>query len=472
MAFVNYLDLMPGAKDTAQGIADTKAAWLALGSNCQGILRRVKALVNTARSDAGLYANQQFQGYVVFIPNPYYIALDVSDVIRPRYAQPSANDFGGAIKITTPGTYTVNASSLVSGTAAVDIDSSNGDVIIDGGNILSAGNAFTIRGYGRVIIRNVRGWGLPPTVSGATHGKFVSAFRPRKCIVENNVAHKFGTMILMQEPDDTALASDLITRRNLIYDINGRLSNGNYPNEKSNGIQYDGQKSRAGQLIEDNFIQNELADTTVEDNLNVHNSSGTAASLFTVRNNMVDQGYGPSGSGITTDGDPSKQADPATAAAFVEAYGNTFLGIRNGSLNNSGGHDVYYHDNVAICANLLPDGTPRPPGTYGYNSGLSISNSTNAPAAAFYNNRMENNLLCINHQYYHLTSDKRHDLATPVYGGQEYRNNTIPIGANSYLKGDLPDNTASRAMETLWKNIHLQKWAQRNIKIGPLGQWR
>ncbi|UOR07150.1 hypothetical protein MUN82_08640 [Hymenobacter aerilatus] len=448
----------------------SEADWRALGPNCQGIVRRLKGLVNTARSDAGIYANKKFQGYAVFIPNPYYVTLDTSGILLPRQPRPALNELGPPIVISQPGTYTISAGSGVSNKPAVEITAQNGLVDIIGGHVVSASDAFLNRGYCEVRIRNVFGWGLPPTVDGVTHGKAVNAFRPRLLTVENCQFQSFGTMILAQQPDDTARASTLTVSKTILYDIDGRFKNGTKPSEKSNGVQFDGQVSRPGMLIEDNFIQNHLPDTTAEDNFNIHNSSGTAASPAIVRNNIVDQSYGASGSGITTDGDKDKQANAATAAAFTEAYGNTFLGIRNGSLNNSGGHDNDYHDNVVVCANLLPDGSPRPASTYDYNAGASISNSTNAPASAFYNNRTRNNLLCVNHSYYHFAINGRHDLAGFDYGtqNQPWRTNIIPIDDNTYLVGDLPNGTASRAMETLWKNIHLQRWAQQGIKLGPL----
>ena len=456
MPYTNLKTVMPNTLDTSSGSGLADIDWRALPNTTQGLIRRVAAIgTNTALSTTS-YSGIQYQGLGILIKNPTYVVKDTSNILVPDY---DVNDYTGGTSaiITVSGTYTgITYRSTVSGTPAVQVNAD--DVIFENCVFISAGDCIKTSGYRKITVRNCKGFILNPTNTNSTRGKFINAYQCRKVLVENCWSTN-GVGILCQLFSGDGRDGNTITiRNNILRNINGRLSNGNYPNEKSNGIQLTGIQGIANCIIENNHILNEEGLTTVEDNINMHNTRGFADSHIIIRGNCIDGPGGNTGSGFTTDGDKSFQDDPDKAAAYIEVYNNYFLGVSNGSINISGGNNNLAYNNWCVSANENLDGTQRTK----YCAGASIFNSTNSPDTSFFNNKVIDNVFAINHPYYHFSVEKRHDIDTSS------GNNKMLLPDNCYLKGDKPDGTVSKSFERSFKAQWLQVMSQLGVQLGPL----
>jgi parallel beta-helix repeat protein len=142
-----------------------------------------------------------------------------------------------------------------------------------------------------------------------------------------------------------------------------------------------------------NEVINKPNESAVEDNINMHLSSGTSDSPILIHDNYIQGAYpsnltsGFSGGGIMlADGANATASD---ASAFVRAYGNHVVSTTNYGIAIAGGHDnLIYNNRVISCGYVnLSSGL-----TYisGQNVGIYIMNVTKS--TAFYNNTARDNI--------------------------------------------------------------------------------
>ncbi|MBR0571549.1 hypothetical protein KB205_13015 [Microvirga sp. STS03] len=295
-----------------------------------------------------------------------------------------AQNYSKPIVITKGGTYTGNWESNNADVPAVDIQTSEPVVIINS-NIRSAG--ILIKSWyhnADITIKITNGYGLSPTpyTGSAKTRRFVALNDFKNLVIEN--CYLEGTAGIgvgdnyrgNGTPDQT-----IRIRYNLVKNIDGRVYAGTV---HSQFVQFNFKGSLPHAEISWNQVINEPNRSLVEDNINIFNSRGTAASPIKIHNNYI-QGAYPlfaadssfSGGGILMDGDGNLK----TCTAYVEAYENHLVNLGNYSMGIASGNNIRYHHNRAINAATFEDGEKFLMYTSGfwsldyYKKGTTFSNS-------------------------------------------------------------------------------------------------
>ncbi|MGI4886580.1 MAG: Ig-like domain-containing protein [Janthinobacterium lividum] len=305
-------------------------------------------------------------------------------------AQAQTVTYADPIVITKGGTYTGNYRSNNSGQPAVLVNT-NDPVILDGCNLAGAGNLIQAGGGADLTVRNCRGQGLAPSVDNQAPGRFLDSYQAQRLVVEHNELVQTSGIVVNRWGGSGAPSQTLTVRYNRVRNIDGRWRNGG--STRSSFLILNTVQHLAGVDIAYNEVINAPNQSLVEDNINLYNSSGTAASPLRVHDNFVRGAY-PfpatasqfTGTGLTTDGDAGTLDG---AAAYIEADHNQFVSTCNAAMNIAAGHDVYYHDNRMVTSALLPDGS-RLTATY---AATAVFNYYQQPANLFFNNRVENNVI-------------------------------------------------------------------------------
>ena len=308
--------------------------------------------------------------------------------LLPALGQAQAVSYTGPIVITTGGTYTGNYQSLASGVPCVLVNTTAA-VVLEGCNLSGAGNLIQSGTGANLTVRHCRGTGLAPTVDNRAPGHFLDAYQAQSLIIEHNELAQTGGIVVNRWAAAAAAGQTLAVRYNRAVNIDGRYRNGG--GDRASFLLLNTVQHLAGVEVAYNEVLNAPDRSLVEDNLNLYDASGTAASPIRVHDNFVRGAYpfpataGPfTGSGMTTDGAARTAGE---AAAYVEADHNQFVSTGNAAMNIAAGHDVYYHDNRCVSSGYLADGRRFAAGFVG----LGVFNYYKQPADVFFNNRVENN---------------------------------------------------------------------------------
>ncbi|MET4107535.1 hypothetical protein [Hymenobacter sp. UYP22] len=308
------------------------------------------------------------------------------------------------------GTYTGHYQSTSSGQACIRIATTE-PVVLEGCELRGPGLLIDARGGGaNLTVRNCRGYGEQPTTDNQARGRFLEINDGTHLLAERNyLDHTSGLLVYRWQGAGTA-AQTITVRANQARNIDGRYRNGGgalvsfLQLNQVHGVEHID--------ISWNEIVNMPNHSLVEDNINLHNSSGTARSPLLVHHNYIQGAYplpatAPkfTGSGITTDGDASSAL---TTTAYVEAYQNTVVSTCNAGMNIAAGHHNYFHHNRIITSGLLPDGS-RLPATY---AGTAVFNGYEKPGTVFFGNRMHSNTIGFVSWGRHSPYPNRHDLST------------------------------------------------------------
>ncbi|AEV84798.1 RNA polymerase sigma factor rpoD [Actinoplanes sp. SE50] len=290
--------------------------------------------------------------------------------------------FQGPLTITKGGTYRGNWRSTDPGVPAVSIRTSE-PVILQDCQVQGPGDLISARFSDRdaqtgidLTVRDCRGTGQDPRITGKTRGFFVLAVWPKKIVVENNYfEHTRGvTLIGDNKPGST---DSIRVQRNQVRNVDGRVTGtsgcsttlNTYPFPTRNGqcganaIALNGfQHTRTGIDIGWNEIINTAGQSQSEDNINLSNSSGTAQQPIRIHDNYVQGAYprnpatdASSGSGINI-ADSGTGVNPAYAPAFVHGENNQIVSTTNVGILIAAGHDNTLTGNRVISSGLLPDG--------------------------------------------------------------------------------------------------------------------
>ena len=377
------------------------------------------------------------------------VTLLLALALAPASAQTIV--YSAPIVITQGGTYTGNYRSLSSSVPCVLINT-NAPVVLEGCLLTGAGNLIQSGDGANVTVRNCTGQGLTPTVSNQSPGRFLDAYRAQSLTIEHNAFTQTSGIVVNRWSGTGLPGQTLTVRYNKVRNIDGRWINGG--STRSSFVILNTVQHLAGVEVAYNEVFNAPDQSLVEDNINLYNSSGTAASAIRVHDNFVRGAYpypatatGFTGTGMTTDGDDSTLSG---SAGFIEADHNQFVGTGNAAMNLAAGHDIYYHDNRAVTSGTLPDGRTFSAGW----AGFGVFNYYNQPASVYFNNRVENNTVGYVRWGANSPYANRQDLSPGSCG---------PCTGTISLPN--PITTATEDAEvTLWQT----KVQQAGVVIGPL----
>lgn len=308
------------------------------------------------------------------------------------------------------GTYTGRYQSTASGQACIRIATTE-PVVLDGCELRGPGLLIDARAGGaHLTVRNCRGYGEQPTTDNQARGRFLEINNGTHLLAEHNyLDHTSGLLVYRWQGSGTA-AQTITVRGNQVRNIDGRYRNGG--GAKVSFLQLNQVHGVEHIAISWNEVINTPDHSLVEDNINLHNSSGTARSPLLVHHNYIQGAYplpatAPTftGSGITTDGDASSAL---TTTAYVEAYQNTVVSTCNAGMNIAAGHHNYFHHNRILTSGLLTDGR-RLPAAY---AGMAVFNAYEKPATVFFANRMSSNTIGFVSWGRQSPFPNRHDLST------------------------------------------------------------
>ena len=287
------------------------------------------------------------------------------------------------IFIKTAGTYTGNYRSFSAAVPAIEVYAS-GQVIIENCNVVGPGPLIRVWSETNLIIRNCNGYGETDAP-----GKFLESANLKSLTMENNYFENVSKGVLVYQFHGTGGASESIR-------IVGNIGRNMRGTDRPSFIQFNQVKGISNVEIAYNQSINTPGISSVEDNINLYNSSGTVASPILVHDNYIQGSYPRelnwafTGTGMTTDGDGTV----SLMSHDIEARDNTFLSTCNSGMNIAGGYNTRYHHNRIVTSSQLPDGSgPIPAGcTWAATAGW---NYFNLPSGSpyFKNNSIDNNVI-------------------------------------------------------------------------------
>jgi hypothetical protein len=304
---------------------------------------------------------------------------------KKRSAKATTIGYDSPIVISKGGTYSGNWESKDTEVAAVEIKTSE-PVIIENSSIRGAG--YLVKSWGHsanITIRNTKGYGLTPT-------PWFLYEKPRRFLIVNDFKHVVVENCYMENTAGIYIGDDyqgdsspnntIKIRYNEAKNIDGRIYDGWY---RVQFVQFNFRNPIQHAEIAWNQIINEPDRSLVEDNINIYNSRGTAASPILIHNNYI-QGAYPlpatskdySGGGILSD---SPETDAETSTAHLRIYSNQLVGLGNYCIGIAGGNNIEVYDNRAIVSGMIDAQTPFNCWTSGiwakdyYNTGSTFANS-------------------------------------------------------------------------------------------------
>lgn len=306
--------------------------------------------------------------------------------------------YQGPLVITKGGTYTGNYQSTNYKTPAVLIQTKE-PVVLENMNLRGPGNL--IFGFGlNLTVRNTRGYGVNPNIYGKPTGRFIDAQEILNLKLENNYLEGTGGIYAYIFNGNSAAGQTIKILRNKIKNIDGRLSNGagGYLNQRYyfQFVQFNRVRSVANVEIAWNEVINEPGQSSLEENINMYSSSGTAASPIKIHDNYLKGAYAIypatdtnySGGGILLgDGDASNMT---VAPGYVDVYNNQIIDTSNQGVGIAGGHDHRVYNNRIVSSGRLSNGQP----VAAQNVGIYLWDIANGSRyGTFFNNSFYNNTL-------------------------------------------------------------------------------
>ena len=268
-------------------------------------------------------------------------------------------------------------------------------VVFDRCTFIGRGNLIQSRvDHSDITVRNCTGTGENPNIAGRWAGRFLEDESFDRVRVEHcELDHTAGIYLrecLGKREGGMGGTIDIVANRAI--DIDGRKSDGHggyldfnlRTNKRTNlteagfsevqFVQFDGVHGVPRVEIAWNHVLNEPGRSRVEDNINLYNSSGTAASPITIHDNCIRGAYNfdpsaqskndgifsydlsYSGGGIMLGDGAAKLV--GDRPAYIEALDNVVIGTTNYGIAIAAGHDISFQRNVIVSAGLLPNGQP------------------------------------------------------------------------------------------------------------------
>ncbi|MGE5611181.1 MAG: NPCBM/NEW2 domain-containing protein [Bacillota bacterium] len=356
--------------------------------------------------------------------------------------------YSAPITITKGGTYTGNWQSLNANVPAVRIATSEPVTIVNS-HITSRGDLIETSGYNaNVTVRNTYGYGLNPNVRGRYPGRFLNVSGFVNVNLQNNYMEGTSGVYLDGYRGNHTANQTVKVIGNRARNIDGRYSNGNGgfltgpdDNYYVQFFQINGVKDLVGAEVAWNEVINDPYKSRVEDNISIHNTSGTSGSPFRIHDNYIQGGYPADAANDTSyTGGGIMLSD--NGSAYVRAYNNQVISTTNYGMAISSGHDNQFYNNRIISSGYLADGTY----IRGQNVGAYIWNQNGE--STFRNNSGSNNVIGW------VQSGGRNDEWTP--DAASWTGNTSMSGAVS--------RTTEAGEFTLWQN----KVSSSRVSVGPV----
>ena len=277
------------------------------------------------------------------------------------------------VYISAGGTYTGNWVNLEPNHPAVSVIT-GAPVIIENCSITSAGDGIASYNFNaNVTVRNCRGQALNPNVAGVPKGYFVVLNNFSSMVVEHNLIEGFrfgGTATNSPiEAAETFSGQRIVFRYNVVYDVEGRFSDGHggyQPGDSVLGTAAPGSAFQTWLVrnVDMEIAWNEIINrpyvSQPEDVISTAETRGLAARPIHIHDNYV-QGVNPAnasvyrtygGCGIQLGDSPSK-----SDVGYTSVHDNQVVNFSGCGVSISSGHNNDVHHNRAISARTLPDGT-------------------------------------------------------------------------------------------------------------------
>lgn len=312
------------------------------------------------------------------------VAVATLFFVRGAQAVEPALAYAAPLKISAPGTYSGNYRSYSASVPAIDVYTS-GTVVLENCTVAGPGPLIRVWSETTLVVRNCNGYG-----EGDAPGKFLESANLKSLTMENNYFENVSKGVLVYQFHGRGGASESIR---IVGNVGRNMGS---TQDRASFIQFNQVIGVSNVEIAWNQVLNEPLKSAVEDNINLYNSSGTAASPISVHDNYVQGAYPRdlhwsfSGSGMTTDGDGNLQMTPGN----IEAKENTFVSTCNAAMNIAGGSNIRYHHNRMVSSSQLPDGSGEIPAGCTW-AGTAGWNYFNMPAGSpyFANDSIDSNVI-------------------------------------------------------------------------------
>lgn len=270
-----------------------------------------------------------------------------------------------------------------------------------------------------------------------------------KVTVENNHIEGTSGIYVYQYVGNHTAAQTVTVQRNIVKNIDGRVADGaggwliGAPDSENyrQFFQINGVHGLSGAQIAWNQIINEPNQSRVEENINIHDTTGLPGDPIRIHNNYI-QGAFPSDGldALVSTGGGIMVSD--NGSSYIHAHDNQIVNSGHVGMIITSGHDNAIYNNRIISSGLDPDGLPQ---VYS-NVGAAIWNFNNE--VTFTNNVGYGNVIG-----WVSADGTRNDF-------------WVPDAAAWYNNVELPD-PVTRVVEAdeyvLWK----QKLQGNGIALGP-----
>jgi hypothetical protein len=260
------------------------------------------------------------------------------------------------ITIKTGGRYSGRWESLDPTVPAVTIKTDE-QVTIEDSVVTGPGNLIVADG-GKIglhlLIQNVIGIGEDPRIPNMARGSFLTASAGNSIDVNHCSMHGVSFGVFLRDSTTTYLNIS----NNIASDMDDRASDGNggsllYRPRLGHFVQIGGVKAISAATIAWNEVINTPGKASVEDIINIYNSSGeSAANPLQIHDNYLQGAFSSgnsnyTGGGIITDGGSN---DPQQADGFVDIYNNQVVQTANYGIGINSGHDIkVWNNRVVSC---------------------------------------------------------------------------------------------------------------------------
>jgi hypothetical protein len=290
-----------------------------------------------------------------------------SALVSSSTAPPSQPSFAPPLVIRSGGSYTGNWRSEDPDVPAVAVATTE-PVVIDRSILEGRGNLVSTRVVGaNVTVRHSKGRALHPGGSGRIPGRFLTADEPANLVVTNSELQGTSGIYVIGWRRDPAAGGTVRIVGNRARNIDGRKTDaaGGWSRTDFALVQFVQLNKVAGvpgMEIAWNEVVNQPYASRVEDNINIHLSSGTPSSPLRIHDNYIQGGY-PSrpgsdeynGGGILLgDGEPGPEDQ---SSAWAHAFDNQVVGTTNHGIAIAAGHDLAIYGNRVVSSGRLPDGS-------------------------------------------------------------------------------------------------------------------
>lgn len=354
-----------GLSATATSAFGVQLNWQSSGWNSSTVLldRQIGAYGAWAQLGAFTPETASFFDATVDPSTQYFYRLRAanpagfSDYTDPVVATTPPSD---PLFITRGGYYSGSFQSLDPRTAAIVV-ATNEPVLIANSIIRSRGDIIATQGFAaNISIQNVLGISLNPNAYGVQPGRFLDAEGFANIQVANSEMVGTSGIYLYNYFGDHTVNNTVKILRNVANNIDGRMSDGNggFLGSGKSYVQFfqiNGAQKLPGVEIAWNQVINTPGQSLVEDNISIHNSSGTSWSPISIHDNFIQGAYpvdpardrGFSGGGIMVSDNGS---------AWVRADNNQVISTTNYGIAISSGHDNSFSGNRIISSGRLPNG--------------------------------------------------------------------------------------------------------------------